>query len=197
MYTTRTTLLQKISAGDEVGWEEFYRNYLPLIRTIASRKNVPGADTDDLVQQTMLAVFHNGVFAYDRERHGKFRTYLGGIVRHKIQDYFRKKQTAELLPEESPELFAAESFDELFLEEYRKHLLDLAISEMRVSVPPEAFEAFQLCILQGRQDREAAALLGALPNTVTIRKRRCLKLLRDIIARLNAEDEKLRLSPPC
>ena len=197
MYTTRTTLLQKISSGDEIGWEEFFRTYRPLIHALTFRRGIPETDADDIAQQTMLAVFRNGIFAYDREKHGKFRTYLGGIIRHKIFDYFRDRQAAaEAPPEDVPEP-AEEEFDALFLEEYRKYLLDQAIAEMRVSVPPEAYEAFQLCVLRGCKDKEAAALLGSRPNTVTVRKQRCLRRLRQIIARLNADDNDLRLHPPC
>ena len=41
MYTTRTTLLQKISSGDEIGWEEFFRTYRPLIHALTFRNGIP------------------------------------------------------------------------------------------------------------------------------------------------------------
>jgi len=53
-----------------------------------------------------------------------------------------------------------------------------------------------LCVLRNMSDNDAAELLGAKPNTVTIRKRRCLETLRKIIARLNLEDPELELVWP-
>ena len=192
MYTTKISLLQKLAAGDEIGWEEFDRTYRPLIASVAGQCGIAPGDVDDIVQQTLLAVFNHGKFAYSPENNGKFRSWLGGIVRHKVSDFFRR------LPPELPETPEPvdPQFERIFMAEYRKHLLDLAIADMRSNVLPEAYEAFQLCILQGLSDKEAAARLGSRPNTVTIRKRRCLEQLRDTINRLNASDGEVDLELP-
>lgn len=192
MYTTKISLLQKLAAGDEIGWEEFAVAYRPLIASVARRYGVAPEDADDIVQQTLLAVFNDGRFAYSPERNGKFRSWLGGIVRHKVSDIFRRRPP---MPAYSPEC-ADTQFEEIFMVEYRKHLLDMAISEMRVGVLPEAYEAFQLCVLRGLSDKDAAALLGVRPNTVTVRKRRCLEKLRNIVRRLNASDGEVGLEVP-
>ena len=195
MYTTRTTLLEKIAAGDEIGWIEFFDAYRRLVLAIAKKNGIPDSDADDILQQTMLGVFHEGKFIYRRETHGKFRTWFGGIVRHKIRDYYREcRRSRELPVADIPEGIGPEDFETAFLEEYRGHLLDLAVRELKNRVSPEVFETFSLC-RTGCCDKEAARLLGVRSNTVTIRKRRCVEILNGILRGFNEADPELKLPP--
>jgi len=195
MYTTRTTLLEKIAAGDEIGWSEFFNTYNRLVFAIAKKNGIPAADADDILQKTMLGVFHEGKFIYRRETHGKFRTWFGGIVRNKIRDYYRERSRSREIPVAgTPERLAPEDFETAFLEEYRGHLLDLAVEELKRRVSPEVFETFSLC-RTGCSDKEAACLLGVKSNTVTIRKRRCAEIMNGILRSLNEADPELHLPP--
>ena len=191
MYTTKTTLLQKLTDNDEIGFREFCDSYSGLIRSTAMKSGVPDADTDDIIQAVMCGIFNNGNFLYSKEKHGLFRTYLGGIIRHKIIDYFRNTLTA---PENLPE---NENFcndlEKIFLAEYQSHILELAVNELRQKVSPEVFETFELCFRRNLSDKEAAKLLGEKPNTVTIRKKRCIETMRSIIRQLQAADPELEL----
>ena len=192
MYTTKTTLINKISNGDEIGWQEFENTYRNLMFSVALKQGIPLADIDDIIQIVMLALFNNGTFNYSREKHGKFRTYLGGIIRHKTADYFRRKQTKVVssVPENTAVL---PDFDAIYLAEYRQYILNAAIDELRQKVAPEYFEAFQLCVLQEYSDKKAAEMLGEKSNTVTVRKRRCKQILQKIISDLNSNDQGLEL----
>jgi len=194
MYTTRTTLLEKIAAGDEIGWADFQNTYRGLIYSIAGERGVPEADRDDIVQRTMLGVFNDGVFTYRREKNIKFRSWLGKIIEHKIADYFREEagRHRRIRGAKLPEEVSQEDFEADFLKEYRAHLLSLALEELKSRVEPEIFETFTLC-RTGRSDKEVAALLGVKSNTVTIRKRRCAEILNGIIRRLNESDPELDL----
>lgn len=198
MYTTRTTLLEKIAAGDEVGWSEFFETYRKLVYSLAKQAGVPEGEQADIMQEVMLGVFHDGNFIYRREKHGKFRTWLGGIIRHKIGDHMAAKvkrekigakaAERELLKDEPPD------FEAGFLKEYRDHLLGLALEELKSRVEPEIYETFALC-RTGCSDKEAARKLGIRSNTVTIRKRRCVEILNGIIRSLNGSDPELKLPP--
>ena len=191
MYTTKTSMLQKLADNDNIGWQEFYDIYFKLIHSIALKSGVPSADADDISQAVMLGVFNNGEFRYSKDKHGLFRTWLGGIIRHKISDYFKRNcPRTENLPE--PELVNL-SFEKIFLDEYRQHILDLAIAELHRRVTPEVFETFELCCIRNLPDKEVASILDEKPNTVTIRKKRCLECLRSIIKQFNNADPGLEL----
>ncbi|MBO4490531.1 MAG: sigma-70 family RNA polymerase sigma factor [Lentisphaeria bacterium] len=193
MYTTRATLLEKIAAGNEVSWSEFYDTYKSLILSEARKRGVPESDRDDIVQKTMLGVFHDGVFTYRRQKDGKFRSWLGSIIRNKIADYFREAERRNTVVSTGlPEGRDWDDFEAGFLEEYRTHLLRLAMEELKARVDPEIFETFALC-RTGCSDTEAARKLGLRSNTVTIRKRRCVEILNGIIRSLNQSDPDLNL----
>lgn len=191
MYTTRTTILQKLNDNDDIGWQEFYDCYCNLIRCTALKSGVPSADIDDIIQDVMLGIFNNGIFNYSKEKHGLFRTYIGGIIRHKVCDYFRKNHPGpcNFYQEET----ISGEFEIAFDEEYRKHLISLAVEELRKRVTPEVFETFELCCIRNLPDKEVASILDEKPNTVTIRKKRCLECLRSIIKQFNNADPGLEL----
>ena len=95
--TTSKTLLEKISSGDEISWDEFYRKYAPVIKAVAKYKGIE-YDADDICQQVMMHFFKQSkTFKFDPGL-AKFRTYLGQIVSWKIADYYRKKREKKEKP---------------------------------------------------------------------------------------------------
>lgn len=194
MYTTRTSLINKLTSGDEIGWEEFEKAYRNLMVSVALKQGVVPSDIDDIIQDVMLALFNHGNFNYNRETHGKFRTYLGGILRHKTADYFRRKKNLPIPDELENTEYILPEFESVYLAEYRQYILKAAINELKLKVTPEYFEVFQLCILREFSDKQAAEILGEKANTITVRKKRCREVLQKIISDLNAEDEGLELS---
>ena len=57
----------------------------------------------------------------------------------------------------------------------------------------KTFQAFELYALECNPPRDTAKLLGLSVGSVYVAKSRCLKILREIVQRLNAEDPELKL----
>ena len=130
--------------------------------TLAQQEGIPEDGQSDILQEVMLGVFHNGNFIYRRDTHGNFRTWFGGIIRNKIKDHQRasgkpKKLIEAKLPE--TEVSGEPEFEAAYREEYCRHLLDLALSELKARVEPEIYETFLLC-RSGCSDKEAADQCG-------------------------------------
>ena len=53
-FTTRGSLLSAVRRGDEVGWQEFYDMYKPLILLRGSDLRLSQTEKEDLVQLVML-----------------------------------------------------------------------------------------------------------------------------------------------
>ena len=51
--TTSKTLLDRIAAGDEISWDEFYERYGGIVRALARLKGLNAAEADDICQQVM------------------------------------------------------------------------------------------------------------------------------------------------
>ena len=57
--TTSKTLLDRIAAGDEISWDEFYERYCGIIRNLAKFNGLDDSAADDICQQVMLQFFRS------------------------------------------------------------------------------------------------------------------------------------------
>ncbi|MBE6356590.1 MAG: sigma-70 family RNA polymerase sigma factor [Lentisphaerae bacterium] len=188
--TTSKTLLEKISSGDEISWDEFYRKYAPVIKAVARYKGIE-YDADDICQQVMMHFFKQSkTFKFDPGL-AKFRTYLGRIVSWKIIDYYRKKR--EKLSGELNAVPVDAELDKIYMAEWRKVILAEAEDELRKRVNPETFQAYQLYAVQGRPVEKVAAFLECSTNQVYQAKKRCFAMMREILLKMNEADPDLQM----
>lgn len=183
-WTTRKSLIERVLDGDEESWSTFYANYSRLIYAIGERSGLSADDCEDLVQEVMRTIFNNkNCFRYDSAT-GKFRTYLTGIVKHKVYDFYRKCNDRVVAMGDEAALEAADPtnrLDDVCMDEWKNHILNVALMELRERVEPETFDAFQMYVLQERQPREVAEVLSITESAVYVYKNRCVKHLRLII----------------
>ena len=187
--TTQKSLLEKVCSGDEVSWTEFYRRYAPVIRFVGGLYRFNDAECDDLVQNVMLKFFNSAKQFVYRENEVKFRTYFATVIRSQAVDYIRKNRRTEALP-------AAEAIDPMndeFMERWRHMVLEEALDELRRRVDASTYQAFEMYALQHRKAADVAAVLGVSKAQLYLAKSRCLRMLREIVARTNEFDGELRL----
>ena len=189
--TTSKTLLDRIAAGDEISWDEFYTRYCGIVRNLAMYNGLDDAEADDICQQVMLQFFKQSkTFKFDPDI-ARFRTYFGKIIQSKIADYYRKKtdeptDEIEIEDEKRPT-------EELFLTEWRKMILKEAERELKNRVAPETFQAYELYAVQNRPVEKVAAYLDCSVNQVYQAKKRCFAMMREILLRMNDQDPALKL----
>ena len=116
--TTSKTLLDKIASGDEIGWDEFYLKYAPIVKALAKFKGLDHGAADDVCQQVMLQFFKQSrTFKFNPDI-ARFRTYFSLIVNSKICNYYRKTKEK---PTENLEWIPVDGETEnLFMDEWRK-----------------------------------------------------------------------------
>ena len=195
--TTRTTLLNRLS-GDEAAWTEFFLRYQGVIADIGSYKGLSPDDCDDLVQNVMIR-FHRKIeagFKYDPSL-AKFRTFFSTLVKGCVYDLIRKRERHGVSVSDLSAADDAPPPDELLdmalREKWRTILREEAMLELAQHVDEKTFQAFQLYALENRPAKETAELLELSVDSVYVAKTRCMKILREIIAKLNAEDPELAL----
>lgn len=198
-FTTKKSLLAKVRAGDEVSWREFYDAYRPLIFLCGSDCSLTHDENEELVQKVMCEIFQKDIvgkydpenipenvsFKYDPER-GRFRHYLKKIVHHQAVKIYRKRRAYSPL-DEVPEMPAQESFDTIWNDEWRRHLLNMAMAELKCRVRPDTFVAFEMYAVQNRTVSEVCRFLNIPAASVYTAKSRCIGKLKEIIA--NLEDK--------
>ena len=189
--TTSKSLLDRIAAGDEISWDEFYAKYGKIVRSLAKIKGLDESEAEDVCQKVMLQFFKQSkTFKFDPDI-ARFRTYFGHIIQTKIADYFRK-QPDEPVDEIEPEPVESKT-DSLFLTEWRKMILQEAERELKNRVAPETFQAYELYAVQNRPAEKVAAYLNCSVNQVYQAKKRCFAMMREILLKMNEQDPELKL----
>ena len=151
------------------------------------------------------------ILRYDSSR-GKFRTFLGVLVRHKVSDmlqgasHFSEFSVAEItkepdsrrIPEttwtKSPE--ENDPFQKIFDEEYRNCLLSLALNELRNNVGAKTYAIFEMVVLQHRSPQDVARFLGINRAVIAVYCSRCRKKLKRIAAEIRIENPDFKLDVP-
>ena len=201
-FTTRKSLLAKVRAGDEVSWAEFYAAYKPLILLCGQDCLLTPDENDELVQQVMSEIFQKDivgkydpdhipddiVFHYDPSR-GRFRHYLRKIIRNQALKIIQKRKGFVELdnPEKTVEEPAIDVWDELWDEEWKRHVLAMALTELKGHVQPETYVAFEMYAMQERSVQEVAGFLNMSVASVYTAKSRCVAALKEIISKLEEQ----------
>lgn len=196
-FTTRKSLLAKVRGGDEISWQEFYTAYKPLILLCGGDCGLTQDEKEELVQRVMCEIFQKDIIGkYDPENvpshvvfkytpsPGRFRHYLRKIIRYQaIRIYKQRKNHESLDDEQSPvkALPTKDEWDAAWNEEWYRHLLNMAMTELRGRVQPETFVAFEMYAIQNRKVEEVADFLNLSVSSVYTAKSRCIAALREII----------------
>ena len=190
-WTTRKSLIERVLDGDEESWDTFYGTYSRLICAIGNRSGLSSDDCQDLTQDVMRTIFdHKDRFNYDAGA-GKFRSYLTGIVKHKIGDFYRSrdKRVFDVNSESDDETEDPNNrLDAICEEEWRSHLFNVALMDLRQMVEPGTFDAFQMYVLQELDPKVVAKALSISESSVYVYKNRCVSHLRKIIERYRLFD---------
>jgi RNA polymerase sigma-70 factor, ECF subfamily len=181
---TSLSLLQRLRQQDALAWERFVHLYRPLILSWCHRGGVRPADMDDLLQEVFVAVAA-GMEQFHRQGEGSFRSWVRGITRHKLLDFYRRqgRQTAaaaggtdafqalQEVPDPEPDTVTdAEEKSGLY-----RRALDLIRSEFE----ERTWLAFWQAGVEGQDTAIVATSLGMTPVAVRIAKSRVLARLRE------------------
>jgi len=134
---------------------------------------------EDLVQDTFLAALGA---AQGFRGDSSARTWLTGILKHRIADSYRAPERVVegfgANAEESPEIPAPDADPAVGFEHAR---LWEALQRQLARLPARAAQAFVLSELEGRDAAEVSRLLGVTPNNVWGMVRRARKALQESI----------------
>jgi len=193
---TNRTMLERIIAGDEISWCQFYDQYATVIRTLCRVFSLPEDRADDVVQVVMAKFSRScNKYLYAPDR-AKFRTYFNRIVRASIMDEFRKLKRNNRADDAGFDLErdASAEWERAELEVWREEMQKEALQELASRVSSSNYLAFTMSVLQGKSIQETAKFLGISIPQVYLARTRCAKMLREIIRRCNDADPSLQLA---
>jgi RNA polymerase sigma-70 factor (ECF subfamily) len=185
--STRATLLERLRDGvDVLAWDEFFAHYWPTIYRFARHRGCSEHTAEEIVQDVMLAIFqHRDVYQYDPAR-GRFRNWLGSVVRNKVAEHRRRPANRlratggeadrgaldRAADQQAPDAAWEAAFEDSLL----LTLLDAVRRESSARV----YLAFELVSLEGLSGGEASRLTGLSRNAVYKANQRVLQRLTDL-----------------
>ncbi|MHC5024894.1 MAG: RNA polymerase sigma factor [Planctomycetota bacterium] len=185
-YTTRGSLLARLSAGDdELAWEEFCVQYGDLVRRVAARRGLQPADCEDILQEVLVRLTRAMPgFKYDQTR-GRFRGYLKTIVMSAVSDRFRqagRRDPVRSLGDAADALAIVwPEADEVWEQEWQTYHVMQAMRTIEVEFSEKDRLAFHQYGRQGMSASAVAEGLGVSIYRVYQAKSRILRRLGEII----------------
>lgn len=192
-FLTRGSLLLRLGDGDtlvrELSWQEFHRQYAPILRGFARKAGCPADRLDDMVQEVMTGFFRaSEQFEYDPGK-GRFRGYLKTATIRALRDERRRNRGAVHW---EPERFLEqpEEVDDAWGTEWMRQVLERAVQHVMAStnLAPSSWDAFELYGRRGLPLQEAADQLRMQPEAVKKAKNRVAALVRAEVDRLRREE---------
>ena len=192
--STWATLLERLRDGaDALAWDEFFGHYWPTIYAFARHRGCSEHTAEEIVQDVMLTVFeHRDVYRYDPAR-GRFRDWLGTVVRNQVAKRHRRKadrlraaggDTAHRVLEQAADPHDADADWEGACD---RSLLLTLLDVVRRETSARVYLAFELVALQGLSGGEAARLTGLSRNAVYKANRRVQNRLAELGAPYRAD----------
>jgi RNA polymerase sigma factor (sigma-70 family) len=186
--TQPSLLLRLRDVRDGAAWQTFMDVYAPMVHAYCRRKGLQEADASDVTQEVLTEVARDMPgFTYDPRR-GRFRDWLGTLVRRRLIRFFRARgQPAAERGGDLLDGVAAPEADADWTAEFHRRLLQVALERARPHFEAETWRAFELVWLQDRAPYDVARELGQPIEKTYVAKSRVLKALREVILEL-AED---------
>ncbi|CAN5612696.1 sigma-70 family RNA polymerase sigma factor [soil metagenome] len=182
--STRESLIARIAnPDDQAGWAEFTTIYGPLVYSELRRRGFNHDDSEDLTQRVFVGVVRGmRNFRYSQER-GRFRDWLGTIVRNESVLAWRNQQRHPMIhqPGELLDLTPAPSPDPEWLDAFHAHMLATALERCQPRFEPATWSAFEQSWLQDKDAETVAAAHGREVEWVYVSKSRVLKALTEMI----------------
>ena len=154
---TRRTLLERVKAGENCAWSEFYETYRSLVWLKGKDYNLTDAEQQDLLSDVMSAFFNaQGKFIYD-PKIGQFRYYFRKLIASCCIKIIKKRLPNSIDDGngESQEPPAPTNDEDDF--EWKAFLLHLAIEEVTETMDTRQVQCFLRCKKNGESPVKVAS----------------------------------------
>lgn len=159
-------LAKRAQSNDSAAVNELLHRHKSLVNKAVRRFFLPSGDTDDLVQEGMVALF-NAIMNYDEKAGASFTTFAYICVRKRIIGLIRKSSSGknralnDSVPLDDVEI-ASGNPETVYIEEERETLLMREIESVLSEEEQRIFYAY----LDGDSYREIAAYLSVSTKKV-------------------------------
>jgi RNA polymerase sigma-70 factor (ECF subfamily) len=179
---TSASLLERVQARSDAGWERLVELYTPLIRTWVGRHVPQADDAGDVVQQVFAVVVarlpefvHNG-------RPGAFRHWLRSITVNRLRTFWRGRRQQAHQAEVEAVLDqledAASDPSRRWDLEHDSHVARKVLDYVQPEFRAATWQAFRRLVFDEAAPQTVADELGLSVNAILLAKSRVLRRLR-------------------
>jgi RNA polymerase sigma-70 factor (ECF subfamily) len=181
MVTTSRTLLDRLRQGqDRQAWRLWVSVYEPWLRSYLESRLQP-ADTDDVLQNVLVAV-RQGLPAFQHNgRPGAFRKWLRTILVSQTSLFWRRLDHRTVPFPSWVDQLADDRSDltRQWDEDHNREVVRRMLGVIQADFQPHVWEAFRLAVLEDLPLKEVARRCGLRVGTVRVYKFRVLARLRE------------------
>ncbi len=194
-FRTRGSLLLRLRSDGtlerELGWQDFYDRYVPLITGFARRAGAKDEEAEDVAHEVMTNFFRaSSRFEYD-PKVGRFRGYLKTAALNAMRSRWRRRKD-HLDVDAGSDLPIEDTFDAdaAWNREWTRSLVTRALATVREkgNQSEQSWEAFELYGRRGVPIDEVAERLDMKPDAIRQAKSRISRQVRAEIERLRGEE---------
>jgi RNA polymerase sigma factor (sigma-70 family) len=200
---TRRSLLSRLKNWkDDESWRVFFDTYWRLIYNTALRAGLNDAESQDVVQETVISVLKSMPnFQYDPSK-GSFKGWLLRLTKRRIVDQRRMQQrglrglqhrSLTGQADDKTDLLeyildpAGGALEAIWDAEWERNLLAAALDRVKTKVDLKQYQIFDLYVVKGWKVSEIARLMRVNPGHVYLIKHRIQKLLKEEFDRICAK----------
>jgi RNA polymerase sigma-70 factor (ECF subfamily) len=189
---TRLSLLLRVrDPADVDAWEVFVDVYGPMVYAHCRGKGLTHEDAEDVTQNVFARVLQSiRTFEYKREL-GRFRDWLGTIVRHEIHRFLHKNRPQAGRGGDGPDdpirLVEAREEETSWASDFNAHILQRALSRCQPHFRPDTWRAFSRVWIENCPVPDVAREMDRTIDWVYIAKSRVLKRLWHEVLELAAD----------
>jgi RNA polymerase sigma-70 factor, ECF subfamily len=188
MEETPVSLLETLRhQPDEAAWRRLVTLYTPLLQGWLHRLGVQPADADDILQETLTALFRGLAGFQHNQRPGAFRRWLKRVLLHRLLPFLRARKTGNTTTGAETGLYDWHALEDPRSEpsrrwdlEHDRHVVAQLLAMIQPEFQPTTWQAFVRLGLQGASGEEAGRELGISANAALIAKCRVLNRLRQL-----------------
>ena len=186
MADTSITFLQRLqNSNDPENWDRLMSLYRPLLSSWLRKYDVQVSDSDDLLQEVLMAVVkdlpnfnHNG-------RTGAFRVWLRSIMVNRLRDFW-KKRGRQLQGQGGTDIQVrlaqlddpTSEMSQHWNRQHDLHVVQQLLQQVESEFTVQTWAAFTRVAIDGQRADAVADELGISTNAVFIAKSRVMTRLR-------------------
>jgi RNA polymerase sigma-70 factor, ECF subfamily len=193
--TRESLIIQVKDPSNRDAWGKFVDLYRPVVHRIAIARGMQDADAQDLTQQVLMAVA-SSIGRWEKSGETiRFRHWLRRVARNAIVNAVSRRPPDQAtgtssienllieLPERTGNQHDVET-DSLIELEYRRELYLRGAGFVRTDVDPVTWRAFELTVISGMSNADAAHELGKSIGAIYAARSRVMKRLRAAVAEI-------------